>query len=134
MFFVAYNVGLKMQDIYYPLQVVISKAERGLWYDSNERVYDPNSWSIMFKVYAGKFARPIAKPFSGENPWSGKAWFTLRLPFMILPFLSIAYKKFGFYVGGKIFYVDKDEPWARLDEHDKLRLTISMTIRRTRWK
>lgn len=124
-----------MMRIYYIGQLVLSKAEKGLWYDHDEKSYDKKGWGIVIKLFTGAFARPISKFWrKNANPWKGDHWFVLRLPFIILPFVSIAIYNFGLYFGGKVFRVDKDEPWAKESEYGTKMLTISATIRRTRWK
>lgn len=115
-------------------EIALQKAERGLWYDSDKRQYDETGWGIVFKLWAGSFARPVPKFWTNKNPWEEEAWFTIRLPFIVLPFLSIAIGRFGFYIGGKVFTVDPREPWAKPSEYGQDKLTISGTIRRTRWK
>jgi hypothetical protein len=94
-------------------------------------MYQPGGFGIRLAILVGKFARPIKL---NGNPWKEKPWFTLRLPIIILPFFSIAIGPFGFYVGGKAFNVDSYEPWARPEEAGLEMVTISATIRRTRWK
>lgn len=116
-------------------QIVISKAENGLWYDHDDKTYDKKGWGFVFKVKAKRFARPVPKFWKkGANPWKGDHWFVIRLPFIVLPFLSVALRNFGFYIGGKVFRADKGEPWARKSEYGKDLLTISATLRKTRWE
>lgn len=123
-----------MKNIYHLFEMALQKAESGLWYDADKKAYDPHGWGIVLKFLAGSFARPVPKFWTGENPWTQNAWFTIRLPFVVLPFLSIAAGSFGFYIGGKSFLVDPDEPWSKPSEWGRHKLTISATIRRTRWK
>lgn len=114
------------------ISLMFSSFERGLFYDTDRRKYNPYGWGVVVKLVAGSFARPVPKFWTGENPWQEQAWFTLRLPFIVLPFISIAIGRFGFYFGGKAFTVDSDEPWARPGEYGDTKLTISATVRRTR--
>ena len=115
-------------------QLVFSKSESGLWWDHDRRGYDENGWGVVLKFFAGSFARPVPKFWTKLNPWQEESWFTIRLPFVILPFFSICLGGFGFYLGGKVFTVDEDEPWSRDVEHGTDMLTISASLRRTRWK
>lgn len=117
------------------IQLVISKAEAGLWYDHDKKSFDQSGWGICLKLFAGTFVRPVAKFWKkGANPWKGDHWFVIRLPIVILPFLSIALFNWGAYIGGKVFHVDSDEPWAKPSEYGKDMLTVSFTTRATRWK
>lgn len=106
--------------------------EQGLWYDSDRKQYNPHGWGIKLAIIVGSFARPVRKFWTKQNCWQEEAWFTLRLPFIILPFISIAIGRFGFYLGGKVFTADADEPWAKPEEYGKKMLTLSATLRRTR--
>lgn len=121
-----------MKKVYGIIEASISKTEVGLWYDHDRRKYDPYGWGIVVKVMAGSFARPVPKFWTKKNCWQEEAWFTVRLPFIVLPFISIAIWRFGFYLGGKAFTVDSDEPWAKPSEYGDKKLTISATIRKTR--
>ena len=120
-----------MKNIY-GIKLCFSKAKPGLWYDTENYEYDPSGYGVLVQILCGSFARPVKKFWTNENPWQAQAWFTLRLPFIILPYISVAIGRYGFYLGGKAFTVDSDEPWARPEEYGKRKLTISATIRRTR--
>lgn len=129
------------------LEVTVSKAERGLWYDHDERTYDRKGWGIVLKIWSGKMIRPVPKFWiKGNNPWKGdEPWFVIRT-WMIAPFLSIAVWNFGLYFGCKMFdVIDKhrsDErygKWMRedefgTDEDPAEYLQLTATVRRTRWK
>jgi len=118
----------------YGISLSLSSFERALWYDSDKRIYNPKGVGIRLAIIVGRFARPIPKFWTDKNVWQEEAWFTIRIPFIILPFVSVAVGKFGFYLGGKVFTVDEDEPWAKESEYGQEMLTISATTRRTRWK
>jgi len=94
------------------VQLVVSNFEQGLWFDDDERHRDFTGWGIKVAVYYG--------PMSWEWPkfWKyglGDLWknllnplknplveqFKIRIPFIIGPFLSVCYKKFGIYIGFK---------------------------------
>lgn len=112
----------------------LSSFEGGLWFDHDDKKYQPSGWGIRLALLVGSFARPVPKFWTDENPWQEEAWFTLRLPIIVLPFFSFAIGKFGFYIGGKRFTVDSNEPWAKPFEYGSEMVTISATIRKTRWK
>jgi len=129
-------------------QIIFSKSEDGLWYDSDERLYDRKGWGICIKFWIGKMIRPVPKFWKKDsNPWKGDSpWFVIRCPWMVAPFVSIALWKFGFYFGFKEFEV-KDEhrsmdrygKWMKeeefgTDKHPAKYLTLTATFRRTRWK
>ncbi len=114
------------------LKLELSKGVPALWYDTSKNTYDSKGWGIILLILVGEFARPVRKFWTKQNPWQDEAWFTIRLPFIILPYISIAIWRFGFYLGGKAFTVDADEPWAKPEEYGKRMLTLSATIRRTR--
>lgn len=117
------------------IQIIISKAETGLWYDHDKRDYDPQGWGLCIKLFTGSFIRPVPKFWVKDaNPWTGDHWFVIRFPFVILPFISIAIGQWGFYLGGKVFKADADEPWVKEHEIGNEYLTLSATTRKTRWK
>lgn len=115
------------------ISLTLSSFEKGLWWDSDWRDYNPDGWGVRLHIVAGSFVRPVAKPWGDKNPWQEKAWFTMRLPWIILPFISIAFRGYGFYLGGKVLNVDPDEPWARPEEYGTQKITFSFTVRSTRW-
>ena len=135
-----------MKKIIHLFQIVFSKSEKGLWYDQDERKYDIKGWGIICKVWIGKMIRPVPKFWiKDSNPWQGDfPWFVIRCPWMIVPFISIAIRKFGIYFGFKTFEVkdkhrsnDRYGRWMRkeefgTDEKPAGYLTSSMSIRRTR--
>jgi len=145
----------------YGISLSLSSFEKGLWFDHDECEYQPAGYGIRFHIAWGKMIRPIAcfhkidywkhllgLKNSGENynPWQGgKYWFVLRVPFVIGPFLAIAFHKYGMYIGFKSFGVtsrlntpDRYGKWMREDEFGTVEnearyLTFSATIRNTRW-
>lgn len=117
----------------------------------NARIWNiyPRSWGIVepfrpeggfgLRVAFGPFVRPVSFPWR-TNPWSGWAWATMRLPFIILPFFS--YRRwrldggsyFGLYLGGKTFGVKRGEAgkghkWARPEDEGEIFVTWSATFR-----
>lgn len=126
-------------------QLVLSKAEDGLWYDHDERSYDPKGWGIALRFFAGHVVRPYTRP---------KFWFKTGIPskwnsfhptfhgvikfwLPIAPFLSISLGRFGFYIGFKIFSLEplKYVPMVGPNEvyDGSSALTPSITTRRSRW-
>jgi len=109
----------------YGVQFVLSDFEKGLWWDSDmevkvekkDRDLPMKGWGIKFAIMAGKLVRPVGKIYKKEfwcggkgqfNPWrcpKENIWFTIRVPFIIMPFLSLAWDKYGFYIGAKPFTV-----------------------------
>ena len=112
----------------------IGSFERGLWYDSDERSYNPEGIGIKADIVCGRMVRPVS--FDGDNPWEDPD-FIIDCP-MCGPFLSFAFGEFGIYVGTKTFknYKDRYEwlPTEATREDPDILLTPSATIRRTRWK
>jgi len=137
-----------MRKVIKLIQLILSKAEEGLWYDSDPKEYDDKGWGICIKFWMGKVIRPVPKFWiKRNNPWRGDdPWFVIRIPFIIAPFISVAFWRFGFYIGFKTFNVEskhsddsrygkwlKDSERGTFDD-PSIFLTPSVTIRRTRWK
>lgn len=129
-------------NFYQIIQLVVSKAERGLWYDHDEREYDPKGWGAIFKLYLGHVYRPIPKPqfwfkkgvpdswneFDPQFHWMIHFWFPL------LPFFSICIGEAGIYAGFKTFSLENERyrKWGVGPEG--YALTPSVSTRWTRWK
>lgn len=122
-------------------QLVLSKAEKGLWYDHDMREYDDVGWGICLKLFAGVMLRPITKPrywFSRDwvpskwNAFDPKYHWLLKLPIPLAPFLSVAAGRFGFYIGFKVFSLES-EKYRRMTPEKGEALTLSATTRTTRW-
>lgn len=122
------------------IQLVVSSAERGLWYDHDEREYDPRGWGICIKLFAGPMLRPIVKPRywfkpvpSQWNQFDPKYHMRLYLPFIVAPFVSVAVGRWGLYFGFKIW--DSENPKYRpMTEESREWLAPSLSTRSTRWK
>lgn len=144
-----------IKKIYSIIQLTASSTEGCLWFDHDDKEYQPHGWGIVFKLSIGKMIRPIPKFWKlgwwrGDedyNPWKGgEYWFIIRLPIMLGIFLSVAFWRFGAYIGCKTFKVkhyhktlDRYGRWlqpgeAGTDEEPAVYLQPSMTFRRTRWK
>ena len=123
----------------------LGSHEPGLWYDSDNRKYDPNGFGIKFSILYGKLVTPVDRP--GKNAWQGDTpAFVLRSPVFIFPYISIAFGRYGFYLGTKPYRIYepvhtsperygrwwKDEVGSEEDPAEFL--TLSATIRRTRWE
>lgn len=123
------------------LQIVISKAERGLWYDHDERGYDDKGWGICIKLFSGWVLRPMTKPrfwFVKGVPHKWNAFdpdyhWLLKWPMPVAPFVSIALGRWGVYFGFKVW--DSENPKYRaMTPKAQEWLTPSISTRSTRWK
>ena len=127
------------------LDLHLGAHEHGLWYDSDQRQYDPNGWGLKFSILYGKLVDPYGKP--GKSPWKGdKPVFVLRSPFLIFPYISISLGKFGLYLGVKPYKVwtpkhmasDSYGPWWKdevgTEDNPAEFLCFTASMRRTRWK
>ncbi len=137
-----------MKKVIRLLELVFCKAERGLWYDHDKKIYDEKGWGITIKLFAGKMIRPVRKFWiKDSNPWKGdEPWFVIRIPFVVVPFVSIAIWNFGAYFGFKVFDAkdkhrsdDRYGKWMRenefgTDAEPAEYLQLSATTRSTRWK
>jgi len=126
-------------------QLVISKAEDGLWYDHDERAYDEKGWGFAFRLFAGDVVRPITRPrywFAKDvpskwNEFDPKYHMVLKGWTPVAPFLSVALGRFGFYIGFKVFDLspEKYRPMVGDAQYPGSQaLTPSATTRATRWK
>lgn len=122
------------------IQLVVSSAERGLWYDHDEREYDPRGWGICIKLFAGPMLRPIVKPRywfkpvpSQWNQFDPKYHMRLYLPFIVAPFVSVAVGRWGLYFGFKI-WDSENEKYRPMTEESREWLAPSISTRSTRWK
>lgn len=128
------------------VQIIIGKAERGLWYDHDQREYDPKGYGICLKFYGGHVFRPIPKPrywlqllkgntaipdswdqFNRTDHWMIHFWFPL------LPFFSIALGEMGVYAGFKTFSLENERYRKWGVGPDGAALTPSISTRMTRW-
>jgi len=113
--------------------------EGDLWWDADSQYRSPEGkkgFGIMIALRWGKLLQPIGTKIFNNVWFRGDVLFTLRIPFVVLPYISIAIGKFGLYFGGKIYGVDRVEylRWAYPDEIKKgnTALALSASIRRTR--
>lgn len=86
-------------------------------------------WGI--RLATGPFARPIS--FGLANPWSKWCLFTLRLPWIALPFVSYSGRRIHFYFGGKQFptgtYPDPGHAaWMRPKDANTTFVTLSARL------
>lgn len=135
------KVRLFMKQAHGIFQFVLSAFEKGLWWDSDEEVkvekkdkdLPMKGWGIKLALMVGKLVRPVGKIYKKEFWWGGKGqynpwkcpkeniWFTLRIPFVIMPFISVALGKYGFYAGAKPFRVaphneERYKNWVKKEE------------------
>jgi len=144
------------------ISLSLSSFEKGLWYDHDECEYHPEGYGIRFHIVWGKWLMPIPcfhkldfwkqklglkNSGTNYNYWhGGEWWFVLRVPFMIGPFLAIAFRNYGVYFGFKTYGAtsrlntpERYGKWMRPEEFgpigDEARyLQLSATIRSTRWE
>lgn len=149
MFSAIYNFIRKVRG----LDFQFSSHENGLWFDSDKQKYTPTGFGIKFTLYCGKLLMPVPNIFKSGwwknelayNPWSGEyRLFTLRIPFIIFPYFSIALYKYGFYIGVKEYGANKiDHPhylkWMKTTEigsdrqNEEQYLCFTSTTRKSRW-
>lgn len=127
-------------------QLVLSTAEKGLWWDHDERGYTPKGWGLTVKLLAGPVVRPVTKPQywfkhnipSRWNEFDPQWHWLIKIPFFVGPFVSVAIGEYGFYFGFKVFDLEskKYEAMVGAEEvyHGSQALTPSATTRRTRWR
>ena len=140
------------------LQFSIGSNERGLWFDADERIYQPQALlGLKFSINFGELMRPVPKfwkvSWAGwpkilnlwPNPWTSyDYWFVFRsyvpLP---MPFISLSVRQYGTYLGCKIYDIIEDrhriryEYWITewpTESEGWTKLCPSATLRRTRWK
>ena len=128
------------------LQVGVSTAEKGLWWDHDEREYQPSGWGVTLKLFAGPVVRPVTKPRfwfvkgvpSKWNEFNPDYHWLLRFWLPACPFLSVAVGRYGFYLGFKVFDLESAKYRQMVgDKHvfaGSQALTPSVTTRTTRWK
>ena len=133
------------------IQLVLSTSEDSLWWD-NDAHHDGDGkrgWGIVLKLRGGDVVRPVGYPRNwfrkdAPNVWFNTEpetrWKVLRFfcPLPVLPFLSVAAGKYGFYIGFKDYGVHHEEYRAWLQTEDvyagSMALAPSASIRRTRIK
>lgn len=135
-----------MMKVYRLLQLVLSQAEKGLWWDHDERMYQPHGWGIMIKLFCGPVVRPYTRPrfwFKTGIPskWNefDPQWHGLiRFYMPLAPFLSIALGPVGIYLGFKVFDLESEKYRRMVGSASVFQgsqaLTPSVTTRTTRWK
>lgn len=131
------------------LQLILSTTELSLWWDNDE--HHPGDgkpgWGIVFKLRGGDVVRPIGHPRAWFRQDAPNVWFStdpaarwkvwrFYCPLPVLPFVSIALGRYGFYAGFKDFRVLHDEYRAWLPAAEvyegSVALSPSVSWRRTR--
>ena len=127
-------------------QLVVSQAEKGLWYDHDIREFNPKGWGFMFKLFAGPIVRPITKPQywfvtnipSKWNEFDPQFHYLLRLWLPLCPFISLCVGEYGFYAGFKVFDLESEKYRKMVGSMNVFpgsqALTPSVTTRTTRWQ
>ena len=132
----------------YGISLSFSSFEKGLWFDHDEREYQPEGWGIRLHLAFGRMIRPVPKFWiKDNNPWKGdEPWFVIRIPYMIGPFLSLAFGSLGIYLGFKTFQVKTKHisptrygKWMKskefgTDKNPAEYLQLTASTRKTRWK
>jgi len=116
------------------LQVVISTSEQGLWWDTDPHWADPVSvekkaspteargrtasvksvFGITLKIRSGHICYPSNQKMFNNWQWI-KYW-----KYVPLPFLSICFNNFGFYVGFKDFRADPSHSYFGVGDGERL--------------
>jgi hypothetical protein len=98
------------------IALIWNKGLRLRW----EHCDDWQNWQkpgLTLALRWGRFARPV-NPMG--NPWGHvkgeRPWFTLRLSWLVLPWLSLYLNGHVAYFGGKILDRDEDYTWAKLED------------------
>lgn len=124
------------------IQFILSSAERGLWFDHDEREYYEGGWGFVFKLYAGPMLRPVLRPKfwfckspvpSMWNEFNPDYHLKIYLPFIVAPFVSVAIGRWGFYAGFKI-WDSNNEKYRKMTPEAREWLAPSVSTRSTRWK
>ena len=129
------------------ISLALGSYERGLWFDHDDKGFQPGGFGMKLDIVAGHMIRPVQKFWEdNNNPWKGdEPWFVLRCP-IIGPYISLAVGDLGIYLGFKTFQVenrhrslDRYGKWMREKEFPEpnevnVFLQPSASIRRTRWK
>jgi hypothetical protein len=138
------NFPMKVHGL---IAATLSTPEKGLWYDSDKDLDDlEEGWGAVAQLWAGWVIRPYTKPkywFSKDVPSKWNEWDSthhglIKFWFPLCPFVSACAGRFGFYVGFKVWNLEKDK-YAQMvgikniGEGNRA-LTLSATIRRTRAK
>jgi hypothetical protein len=135
-------MGIEMRGIR-GISITVGTLEHGLWFDHDRRAYQPKGVGIKLDFALGRWIRPIPKFWKKGfwkggfyNPWKGaEYWFVLRTIPLPAFFLSIAFLRYGFYVGWKPYYINEpDSVWASEREMFTWALCPSVTFRKTRWR
>jgi len=125
----------------------LGSYERGLWFDHDQKQYQPSGFGVKLDIVAGYMILPVPKYWeTSSNPWKGgEPWFVIRSP-MVGPYMSLAVGDLGAYFGCKTYRVedrhrslDRYGTWMRESEFPEpnevnVYLQPTASLRRTRWK
>jgi len=95
------------------IQLKIQTDDTSLWCDDDKRDKSFSSIGLQLGIRWGKMCRKVPKFWRyklgghwgiSPNPWRNPddCWFELKLPFIIGPYISFHWKRFGFYCGLKV--------------------------------
>ena len=108
------------------LQIVVSTSEQGLWWDSDPVHHDPVSvekkdalggkagFGLVFKLRSGHVCYPSNQKVIKTRQYL-KDW-----KWAPLPFLSIAFGKYGLYLGFKDFRADPTHAYLGVSDGERL--------------
>ena len=88
--------------------LVLSNMEHALWWDSDQhKQAEAKGWGIVVSLRGGDVVRPLNGSWFGDKAggFPTKVW-RWYCPVPILPFISIAFGRFGWYAGFKTFGAD----------------------------
>lgn len=83
------------------IELKIGTYKGGLWFDSSEDFYnDGKGWGLKLALRWGSMTCPIKKFWSKKTRWEDP-WFTIHSSWVVGPYISIAFNKYGAYFGLK---------------------------------
>lgn len=86
----------------------LSTLEHALWWDSDQhKQSEAKGWGVVLSFRGGDVVRPLNGSWFGDHSGGFPTKvLRFRCPLPVLPFLSVAMGRFGFYVGLKTFGAD----------------------------
>ena len=130
------------------VSLTLCSYERGLWFDHNEKHYQPAGFAMKLDIVIEHMILRIMKFWEPpKNPWKGdKPWFVIR-SLMIGPFISLTFGKLEMYYGFKTFEVENlhrspnrygkwmhENEFPQQSDGAKVSLQPSVSLIGTRWK
>lgn len=108
------------------IQLSLGQADTGVWINEGHPIAPIGiklalHWGPLYKKVVKFWRYRLGQDWNtAPNAWKNEddCWFTISLPFFVGPYLSVAFKNVGFYIGFKI------------DDDDGLIPTARFTLRR----